>query len=190
MQCTFLSNGSRAHYIMVSKIQWKPFLLPPSSNHRIAGLGGKIVWTMAYAHRPRVIWCLLDDNLWMVTKYAFLFSRLRKRKPRLLHDSPSAEWFRLVGTPVRCLQDCNGRQTAAVCKARQAQRHSSKINHDRDLVRKSGPISTWKVIPREQILEYPWVNSQEWNFLMENPHVEWFSWGKAHEENIPCDFFF
>ena len=45
-------NGGLAHFVMVSKIQWKPFSLPASSIHKMTGLGGEMVWTMTYAHAP------------------------------------------------------------------------------------------------------------------------------------------
>ena len=44
---------------LVRIMSWYPksnvshFGLPPSSNHRMTGLGGKIVWTMTYSHKPR-----------------------------------------------------------------------------------------------------------------------------------------
>ena len=31
------TNGGRAHYIIESKVQWKPFFLPPSSIQRLTG---------------------------------------------------------------------------------------------------------------------------------------------------------
>ena len=55
-------NGGGVHYVMVSKIQWKPFWLAtgaPSSIYKTTGLGGKMVWTMTYAHWPN---CLLSTT--------------------------------------------------------------------------------------------------------------------------------
>ena len=52
-------DGACAHYVMVSKFQWKPFSFwlatgAPSEIHRMTGLPPKIVWTMTYLH----IWCI------------------------------------------------------------------------------------------------------------------------------------
>ena len=51
-------NGGCAHYVMVSKFNGSHFGLPPSSIHQMTGLGGKMVWTMTYAHRPH---CVLEN---------------------------------------------------------------------------------------------------------------------------------
>ena len=40
---TFEENEACAHYIMVSKIQWQPFCLPPSLIHRMTKLPPKVV---------------------------------------------------------------------------------------------------------------------------------------------------
>ena len=48
---TFI-NGACAHYIMLSKIQWKPFWLATQQYPENDWLGGKIVWAMTYWHRP------------------------------------------------------------------------------------------------------------------------------------------
>ena len=64
----YSSNGSCAHYVMVSEFQWpRPghFGLPPSSHaqtltqltqQKRTGLGGKIVWTMTYSHTATRRW--------------------------------------------------------------------------------------------------------------------------------------
>ena len=39
------------------------FGLPHSKIHRMTGLGGKMVWTMTYSHRPHWWWCVLDLKL-------------------------------------------------------------------------------------------------------------------------------
>ena len=46
------SNGDHAHYaIDCAKFNESHFGLPPSSIHKMTGLGGKMVWAMTYAHR-------------------------------------------------------------------------------------------------------------------------------------------
>ena len=41
------------------QIHWKPFWLAPSSMHKMTGLGGTMVWTMTYSHRPH--WFLVGS---------------------------------------------------------------------------------------------------------------------------------
>ena len=53
--------GLCAHYVMVSKFQWKSFWLatqPGLQNE----LGGKIVWTMTYSHRPHCLFHWASTN--------------------------------------------------------------------------------------------------------------------------------
>ena len=44
--------GGRAHYVMVSKIQWKPFWLATQLDPQNDWTGLHMVWTMMHAHRP------------------------------------------------------------------------------------------------------------------------------------------
>ena len=44
--------GACVYYVVVSKFNGSHFGLPPSSIHRLTGLGGKMVWTVRYSHRP------------------------------------------------------------------------------------------------------------------------------------------
>ena len=43
------------HHGIKKKINGSHFGLPPSSMHRMTGLGGNFVWTMMYLHRPHSI---------------------------------------------------------------------------------------------------------------------------------------
>ena len=45
-------NGGRAHYIIESKVQWKPFWLATQQYPQNDWLGGKFPYTMTYAHGP------------------------------------------------------------------------------------------------------------------------------------------
>ena len=46
------SNGGRAHYVMVSKVQWKPFWLATQLSLQDDWLGGKTPYTTMYEHSP------------------------------------------------------------------------------------------------------------------------------------------
>ena len=45
-------NGGRAHYIIESNVQWKPFWLATQQYPQNDWLGGKFPYTMTYAHGP------------------------------------------------------------------------------------------------------------------------------------------
>ena len=45
-------NGGRAHYIIESKVQWKPFWLATQLYPQNDWLGGNFPYTMTYAHGP------------------------------------------------------------------------------------------------------------------------------------------
>ena len=46
---------------MVSNFNGSHFGLPPSSIHRMTGLGGKMVWTMTYSQRPHLDTAVRSD---------------------------------------------------------------------------------------------------------------------------------
>ena len=48
---SLLQNGACVHHVMVSKINGSHFGFPPSSIHKMTGLGGK----MTYSHRPHFV---------------------------------------------------------------------------------------------------------------------------------------
>ena len=48
----FTRNGGRAHYIIESKVQWKPCWLATQQYPQNDWLGGKFPYTMTYAHGP------------------------------------------------------------------------------------------------------------------------------------------
>ena len=48
----YLVNGGRAHYIIESKVQWKPFWLAIQQYPENDWLGGNFPCTMTSAHRP------------------------------------------------------------------------------------------------------------------------------------------
>ena len=59
-QKSFYKDRGCVHYVIVSEVQWEPF--QPATQlyvHKMTALGGKIVWTMTYAHRP---------NLWQTNE--------------------------------------------------------------------------------------------------------------------------
>ena len=49
-----LFKGGRAHYIIESKVQWKPFWLATQQYPQNDWLGGNFLYTMAYTHGPIV----------------------------------------------------------------------------------------------------------------------------------------
>ena len=49
---------ARAHYVIESKVQWKPFWLATQQYPQIDWLGGKFPYTMTYAHCPHKVICL------------------------------------------------------------------------------------------------------------------------------------
>ena len=49
-------NGDRAHYIIESKVQWKPFWLATQQYPQNDWLGGNFPYTMTYAHGPHWKW--------------------------------------------------------------------------------------------------------------------------------------
>ena len=55
-----MHNGGRVHYVIVSRLQWKPFWLATPFYPKMTWLGGKMVWTMTCAHMPHYacIFCL------------------------------------------------------------------------------------------------------------------------------------
>ena len=66
-----VNNGAPAYYIMVSKVQWKPFwLVTQPYYHRTTGLGGQMVWTMTCSHRPH--WTQAIEKIFM---FCFVFAR-------------------------------------------------------------------------------------------------------------------
>ena len=48
------ANGGRAHYIIESKVQWKPFWLANQQYPQNDWLGGNFPYTMTYAHGPHL----------------------------------------------------------------------------------------------------------------------------------------
>ena len=46
----FLTNGGRAHYIIESRVQWKPFWLATQQYPQNDWPGGKFPFTMMYTH--------------------------------------------------------------------------------------------------------------------------------------------
>ena len=50
-------NGGRAHHIIESKVQWKPFCRATQQYSQDDWLGGKFPYTMTYAHGPHLIYC-------------------------------------------------------------------------------------------------------------------------------------
>ena len=75
-------NGACAHYVMVSKFQWKPFWLATQRDPQIhmTGLPPKIVWTMMYSHRPHSSFLLLSFLLEIIF-LVFWFAVLIWRNP-------------------------------------------------------------------------------------------------------------
>ena len=55
----FVINGSRANYIIESKVQWKPFWLATRLHPQNDWLAGNFPYTMTYAHGPHCFWRLL-----------------------------------------------------------------------------------------------------------------------------------
>ena len=51
-------NGDCAHYIIESKVQWKPFWLATQQYPQNDWLGGNFQYTMTYAHGPHSIFTL------------------------------------------------------------------------------------------------------------------------------------
>ena len=47
-----VSHGGCVHYVMLFRIQWKPFWLATQLYPETGWLSGKLVWTMTYAHKP------------------------------------------------------------------------------------------------------------------------------------------
>ena len=58
-------NGGRAHYIIESKVQWKPFSLATQQYPKNDWLGGKFPYTMTYAHGPHWVY---GPSHWLVGK--------------------------------------------------------------------------------------------------------------------------
>ena len=59
-------NGASMYYVMVFKLQWKPFWLATQLSlqiKRMTGLDGNFVWIMTYSYRPHwlAVWSTLDS---------------------------------------------------------------------------------------------------------------------------------
>ena len=102
------SDEACADYVVVSRIQWKQFGLPPSSIHKLTGLGGKMEWIMMYSYRPNWCWsvflCLVDlkisEGKKNMINYAeiplfFAFSIKGIFTGRFGHWSMLTKWVRL-----------------------------------------------------------------------------------------------
>ena len=55
-------NGGRAHYVIESKVQWKPFWLATQQYPQNDWLGGILPYTMTYAHGPHSRTVTMDNN--------------------------------------------------------------------------------------------------------------------------------
>ena len=55
-------DGGRAHYIIESKVQWKPFWLATQQYPQNDWLGGNFPYTMTYAHSPHC--CSTSRDVW------------------------------------------------------------------------------------------------------------------------------
>ena len=75
-----LNNGGHTHYIIESKVQWKPFWLAAKQYPQNNWLGGNFPHTMSYAHGPHwkperrwqwgmQAWCCWRRLAWWCSKY-------------------------------------------------------------------------------------------------------------------------
>ena len=79
----FCMNGGRAHYIIESKVQWKPFWLATQQYPENDWLGGNLPYKMTYAHGPHLGLVtfrptLSFDGVFLVRYGSFYYFSLKK----------------------------------------------------------------------------------------------------------------